>query len=440
LVFLRYIFVFLFATLFFAFYFNGTLVFAEKIENKQEQFVYGLRVFDRKGYIGTFCPKSEDSIYIIANSDNIINPRMTEVYYWPITQRYKADFDSLNIPVFGSVEIFRNGKLYATILYDSYALVYNEGYYAGISKIVTGEEAILLFKEFEKSLQAFRKKESEYIELLSKYNDEIKNFYQRTGKNSGSFDIDQIPKKPNPPQPLEAFVQEPSDGIHLNLPEGRYQMRLLATDGSIVENSEKNLISFSERRTGNIGYEIIPEDRWTLQETSSDPDEIIYYEGDNILYLRPFKQVEYNDLFYAKLLDPQNTGNPERWRWINIKQLENSLIRISTGKNDKSNSIIEEKPYKIKQTTGPQLGYEVIELDPESGEEKPSIVGHKIKLEAEQQLYFLSLVDKSGKIVPESYREFRQIRTNNSRLIFIVAFLLPLIVGAPIWFWRKYKH
>jgi hypothetical protein len=145
-------------------------------------------------------------------------------------------------------------------------------------------------------------------------------------------------------------------------------------------------------------------------------------------------------LFYAKLLDPQNTGNPERWRWINIKQLENSLIRISTGKNDQSNSIIEEKPYKIRQTTGPQLGYEVIELDPESGEEKPSIVGHKIKLEAEQQLYFLSLVDKSGKIVPESYREFRQIRTNNSRLIFIVAFLLPLIVGAPIWFWRKYKH
>jgi hypothetical protein len=418
---------------------DSNLVSAETIDNKQEQFVYGLRVFDGKGYIGSFCPKTEDSIYIIANSDNILNPRMTQVYYWPITQRYKADFDNLNIAVLGNVEILRNGKLYSTISYDTYVLVYNEGYYAGISEIATGQEALLMFKEFAKSVHEFRKKEIQYNELLSKYNDEIRNFYQKTGQRSGSFDIKNIPEKPKPPEPLKIYVQEPSDGIHLKLPEGRYKMRLRTLDGSIVENSEKTIVSFTERRIGNIGYEIIPEERWTNQETSSDPDEIIYYKGDNVLYLRPFKQVEYNDLFYAKLLDPQNTGNPERWRWINLKQLENSAIQMSTDKSDKSNTIIDEKPYKIRQTTGPQLGYEVIELDRDSTSESPSIVGHKLELESRQQVYFLSLLNESGDVIPKSRREFRQIKTNISRLVYIVALFLPIVVGTPILLWRKYK-
>jgi len=47
------------------------------------------------------------------------------------------------------------------------------------------------------------------------------------------------------------------------------------------------------------------------------------------------------------------------------------------------------------------IGYENFELGPESDQENPSIVGHKIKIESEQQVYFLFLVGKYGNVIPD---------------------------------------
>jgi hypothetical protein len=61
-----------------------------------EEMVYGLQLFNGKGYAGSFCPKSEDAIYIIAGSENVLSPKMTLVYYWPIIRKLQAGFKTLN--------------------------------------------------------------------------------------------------------------------------------------------------------------------------------------------------------------------------------------------------------------------------------------------------------------------------------------------------------
>ena len=75
-----------------------------------EQFVYGIHLSNGKGYTSSFCPQSQNTIYIIANTENVILPRMTIVYYWPLKKKYQAGFKTLNEKIEGNLEIIKNGK------------------------------------------------------------------------------------------------------------------------------------------------------------------------------------------------------------------------------------------------------------------------------------------------------------------------------------------
>ena len=61
-----------------------------------EKMVYRLRVFNGHGYQELFCPHVEETIYVIADSDSVFDPKMTLVYYWPISRRYKFGFKTIN--------------------------------------------------------------------------------------------------------------------------------------------------------------------------------------------------------------------------------------------------------------------------------------------------------------------------------------------------------
>ena len=58
----------------------------------EEQFVYQLRLFDGNGYPETFIPRNEDTIYLLADINNVVSPRMTLVYFWPLTGKFVAAF------------------------------------------------------------------------------------------------------------------------------------------------------------------------------------------------------------------------------------------------------------------------------------------------------------------------------------------------------------
>jgi ABC-type transport system involved in multi-copper enzyme maturation permease subunit len=329
----------------------------------EEQMVYGLSLFNGKGYTSSFCPRTEDTIYIIGGSENVLLPKMTMVYYWPLKRRYQAGFSTLNETVEGTIEIIQNEKIIRELKRRTYTYYFAKGWYAGTSEIFLDEKAkeryALYYQALENYGKEYFEKHREYLKQMDEFNVKIR----EKGKSSA-----------------KSYVQKPGEDYIVNLPPGRYEIRLRAPDGT------------------------------TRPEISSHIAEIIYLVGKNTLYFRPYMQTEYPHLYYSKLLDPQDDGHPELWRWVNIEQIEKGTLQLIKG--GQTMASIEEKPYYIQQVSGAELGYTIIEYKEEKFPESvPSFVGYKVEFEPEKGDYQVRLVDTSGKEV----------------------------VGIPIFFWRKRK-
>ncbi len=131
-------------------------------------------------------------------------------------------------------------------------------------------------------------------------------------------------------------------------------MRLLTPDGSIIEGSDKRVVAYRPRRTGGIGYEVIPSDKWTRPEESKTPASVLYVNGATDLYLRPFFEDEVNDLFYEKTVSNQSTGNPSLYKWVRMEQVPGAAIEASRpgGKT----VMIDEHPFVVNQSTASGFG------------------------------------------------------------------------------------
>jgi len=410
----------------------------------KEQMVYGLLSFDGKGYIGSFCTESENTIYIIANSDNVLLPKMTLVYFWPISRRFRAGFNTLNEKIEGTLEVIGNDGIRRQIERRTYAHVTEEDWYAKISKIVLDEKARQMYAEYRRVKSNYAKRTAEYRAQQQEYRSQMDTFFTKVreretlGKTPAQYGQIPIPKKPIPPKPPTFYVQEPREGYILNLPEGKYEFRLRAPDGNIVKGSEKKTVSFTHRRSGKTGYEIMSEKRWTTPEASSDPTEIIYLAGKHTLYLEPHIQTEYNHQYYSKLQDPQNDGHSELWRWVNIEQIEKGVLHLI--KKDQKTDPISPKPYYVQQIPGRELGYTIVDYDKEKfSDSEPDIVGYKVTFEPKWGVQKIQLMDVSGKLVPGSVRELRAIKADSGWRFYIAALILPIAVGSTIFIWRRKK-
>jgi len=135
------------------------LTWAQKPTAK-EQLVYRQRFFDGRGYGGKghpdgFTPPTENTIYLIANHDNAISARMTLVYFWPLTHKYRADWQALDEEVEGTLEILKNDKVIKSLEKEDNCIYYPEGYTGEISLLYKGEKAKLMRKEFEKAVRIY---------------------------------------------------------------------------------------------------------------------------------------------------------------------------------------------------------------------------------------------------------------------------------------------
>jgi hypothetical protein len=86
---------------------------------KTEAFVYGGHVFNGHSHINTFYPPSVETIYLLANRPSVLLPRRTLVYFWPLTNLYKADWASLNAAVGGTLEVVVGDEVVAAIPQES---------------------------------------------------------------------------------------------------------------------------------------------------------------------------------------------------------------------------------------------------------------------------------------------------------------------------------
>jgi hypothetical protein len=409
-----------------------------------EQLVYRLRLFNGKRHVNSFCPRTERGIYMISDCDNVLLPVMTLVYYWPITRRYRPAFKTLSEPFEGTLEVAQGGKVIQTLTPRTYTFSYAEGWYAGTSKILLDERARERYAEYQRAVKNYTDQLKTYHDKKREYRKQMEAFFARLQERETSGGASpqppeiSVPREPPFPEAPRFLVQEPGKAYILNLPVGNYTIRLRAQDGTIVEGSEKRLQSFTHRRSGRVGYEVISENRWTMPETSSDPSETIYLEGKKTLYFRPYIQTEYNHLSYAKLLDPQNDGYRELWKWVNIEQIERGILQLV--KDGRIVASIQEKPYHVQQVPGPELGYTIVDYTEENFRDRgPSLVGYKVEFEPDRGGTQIQLVDPSGEVIPGSVRELRSVEGGNSRDLYAASVILPLVVWIPVLLWRRRK-
>jgi len=420
-------------------------LWAQQVPILREQFVYSLNLFNGSGYTQGFAPRSVDTLYMIANENNALVGKFTNVYFWPITGRYIGAFRTLNEDVEGKLEILKEGETIQTREKEFYTLYYPQGTLSDNFKMIMGEEAEARMNEYRKVLEDYNKEMDSYNKAVKELRERQKAVFEKMKEKKERGE--KIDLKDLHPEEYREIPQPESPKIYtsglfsdyiINLPEGTYEIQIRAKDGTIVEDSRKKLVVFSAQRRGEgVGYELIPGSRWTQELNWDDPNKIIYVAGGNTFYLRSFLADEYNELRYRKVVDPQNEGAPERWMWVHVQPLTN--VKIVLSEEGKTLEKINRIPYFVKQIPGPELGYEILdyqkEIDPKGY--GPSFEGYKLMISSSEGGPLEIFAEtQDGKVLKGSHRKIIRVEKEKSDLLYGVA-VFPLVVGAVIFIRRK---
>jgi hypothetical protein len=329
------------------------------------------------------------------------------VYFWTITQEYRADWSLLDELVEAKLEIrYPNGDsevlpLTDYVLQDPTGTQTPETY-----RIYTGEEAYRRFDKYSQELDAYWDELEEYI----------------ANENEGI-----VGERPIPPKLFSTKILQ---GFIVDLDPGIYQTRLLSEGNEVISDSEKQLIVFAPRRRG-AGYKMIPETKWTVPEWSSTPEEIIYISGKTRLFYQPYIQAEVNAYLYEKLLNPQSaSGDEASWTWIPLEEIDDvKLVYSSSG----AQHDVSKQAFSVNQIAGGTRGYMIDPYDPARGESAPTFLGFEVNIDLEpKEVATLWLVDERSEKVPESTRILRGIQPSVSWRMFLPA-LSPLLLTVALW-------
>ena len=390
-------------------------------QEKNQAFVYGGQVFNERGFISAFYPPSVDTIYVLAGRPNILSPRQTLIYFWPLSNAYQADWASMNEPVTGSLEVVQGGEIVATIAQQSYVIQWPQG--------VEGPQIIYTGAEAESRYQAFDAERAAYRDALWAHNDAMNQYYDELRRAQQAREQGQqveLPEEPLEPEPPVLYSTPVSQGCVLSLAAGQYTVHVRDDSGLIVPGSEKKLVAFGPRRQG-LGYQIVPQEKWTRPERTDDPQDVIYARQGAVLYLQPFVEKEYNDLYYTRLEEPQSQrGRQDQWNWVHVQPFEQAGNLVL----DYGGQIVEvlAKPYRVQQLPGSALGYKVPDYDPATDTRSPDFVAYQLFVDANHASYRLELQDTEGTPVFGSQRQVRRVQNINSWALYFLAGL-PLTVG-----------
>lgn len=409
-----------------------TVPISAQSPESSEEFVYGLNIFTGQRYLGTFLPPTEETLYVLADITNIISPRQTQVYFWPVTNEYKADWDAMNEVVDGTLEILQGRRILYTLSQTKYVIQYPQSYDGGEVYIYTGAEAETQYQEFDRLRREFRDEVAAYYEAAQDYRRDVTD-----AMLEGTL-TEEPPPPPAEPEPFIFLSTNVHDGFSVKLPAGTYTLRLRGTDGQIVPESERKLIAFSALREG-VGYTVVPQDKWTAPEQSDDPSQVLYARSGTVIYLQPFNEKEYNELYFARLELPQSTsGSPDRWTWVHLQPKEAAYLEVLHG--NQAVSRVEKKPYLVKQLPGTALGYEVLEQgkaeDERSRTRTPDFEGYEVRVEPDQPSFTVRLVGADGTVIQGSEREIRLVDSQYASMLFLLP-AVPLVAGVSLLVWRR---
>jgi hypothetical protein len=406
-----------------------------------ESTIWSALAFNGHDYSATFSPETSDTLFLLAGVDNILSLRKTLVYWWPITSEWKTDADSLDIQYRGTLEL-RDGKGPARNLQMVPYTYFNvRGEYEMNWRVATGEAA-------RRELQAYAAESDSYATLVEEYRKQkavydqmVQNISSRIGtlreqhKDYSSL-LQELrtlsePALPSPPQHYEVPPAALQEAFVLNLPRGRYTIRVVNPQGEVLEGSEKVLVVHNAFRTGGVGFEVIPGDKWTRAEESVNPSSVLYVNGSADVYLRPFFEDEFNDLAYEKTLNNAAPGNPNVAKWVRIQQVPHARVEIEEAGAPRS--ILSEQPFNVVQTEGSSLGYAIVPLDTQrANNAEPTLVAFHIPLAKGGRSLQIRALDANGVALQGSDRRIRVVGPLERPALYIAFALLPLLVMAIV--------
>ncbi len=405
----------------------------------KENMIYAVGAFVGKDYTGTFVREEADTVYLIANESNFLNARKTLIYFWPITQEWKADYDTLN-------ENFLNGKIEVT---DSsgktqimepvgYTYYNSPGEYEINWQVFLDAAADEEFAKYQKMMEDYYKAMDEFNQKQMQAEIDFNALIADIGKKrEAGEDITVLVEKAqryadegigDPPGRPGYYVRPVEKAFHFNMDPGEYRIRFLTESGEVMEGSDKKVILHKKRRENGIGYDVIPADKWTRPETSQGPSSVLYIDGSTDLFLRPFFQDEFNDLLYSKTIRNDAKGNPELMTWVKIQQVPKPRIEMILPKNKTVS--LEEKPYYVEQIKGSALGYKIVPFDAEGKhkDREPSLMAYHIPMGKDASVIKLRLQDKAGERLAGGERQIRVVSRSSTLLLSLILAFVPLVV------------
>lgn len=388
-------------------------------------FVYGINAAAPDGVIGTFAPPTVESIYLLAGHTSVLSPRQTLVYFWPITNEYRAAWSEMNETIEGTLEISQNGRRVSALEQVDYTIHFGAGEGAPKPQLYLGAAAAEANQRFEAERNAYQQAVLAFEKAQAAWQTMLRE--GQTRRESGSQV--EIPPPPEPPPPLNVFSTGLNRGYPVNLSPGSYDIQLRLADGSIQPGSARRLVVFAPRRTA-VGYTVIPESRWTTPEELTDLADVILGEPGSVLYLKPHVIREYPALPYEYLLNPQYPGDVQgpEWRWVAGEPInEGTLEVVSGGRVTERVPLV---PYRVKQIPGAALGYEILPFDPNDpgAPRDPDFAAYRIVLSDQLPAYEMRVVSNEGQVLLGSQRQTRVLPRVDLRLLLLLP-AIPLVLG-----------
>jgi hypothetical protein len=397
---------------------------------RERQFVYGLNVYTGTEYTGGFVPAAVETVYLLADQVGVLDPKRTEVYFWPITNDYRPDWTTLNELVPGTLEVLQGGRVIRTIELTDYVVQFDRAAGIGNGRISIGAPAREHRAEFERARQSYLDRLRAYSDASEQYNRQLEELARQPGPKTP-------PPMPLQPAPFSLFSTDLSRGFPLELPAGEYAIQLRTPDGAILPESRKRLVAVAPRRQG-VGYEVVPQEKWTIPERAGDPDNTIYTVPSGVVYLRPFVALEFNALEHARIANPQDVeATASRWTWVHVAAIEGASLAVDgrpVGPGE----------YSVQQVPGAALGYTIVPFerrpdDPPPGtlgERNPDLRAYRVEAPAGRAALDLRLVDPGGRELPGSARQLRAVPPV-ADWVLALPVVVPLAIGATVVMWRR---
>ncbi len=404
---------------------------------KTESIVYRLQAFAATEYALVYSAPQADTVYLIADSENAFDPRSTLVYYWPLTREYFQSWEKLDVPVDGSLEVLSGTRVVKRTQRVDVVFSYAHATAQGQSVLCAGPRAREVREAFEGKQKEYERQMERYTGRLLEYRRALRKYMQESSRASSDAPL---PREPVEPVAPDLFVSEPQSAYVVNLGEGSYTLRMVDDEGNVIEGSERRVVAFRPLQTNGTGYQIIPEERWTARVQADTPGDGLFCAPGRDLYLVAYATETYRRDQYARLRNPQSQESSQGTVQVPVAGRDTGRLVVTSG--GKARLAAQSVPYYVKQKSGPELGYSIVEWSRQAaGADGPTFSAYRLSFDARDagRAYHLGIEDPvSGGILAGSERSLRVIDMRTARLPWLFT-LVPVIIGACVILWRKRK-